>query len=393
MIGLNTNPRNSTWKFRICFVVVTPMTANVFLTPHIIELSKQCEVTIICNGARDQLDSRIRQNLTVQLPIGRKISILQDVHCLIKMVRLFRKEKYDSVHSVTPKAGLLAGLAGLLARVPVRIHWFTGQVWATKYGIKRWLLKSMDRIIIICTTHQLVDSRSQRAFLIDQGVLARNRGDVLAAGSICGVDISRFRSCSSARTRIRKELGISETDTIALFVGRLQHEKGLLELAQAFLLAANKCPRLHLVLAGPDEAGMNSILKQILSPVLTRFHSVGFVNCPEQYMAASDFLVIPSHREGFGVVVIEAAACGIPSIGTNIYGLSDAIIDGDTGLLIPFNDISSLDIAMSRLALHAAERRALGRRAQIRVAAEFQQSHVVDGLVRYYKNTLTIAKE
>ena len=156
----------------------------------------------------------------------------------------------------------------------------------------------------------------------------------------------------------------------------------------AFLNLATACPKLHLVLAGPDEAGIEASIKSMLKPVLNRLHSVGFVKCPEQYMAASDFLLIPSHREGFGSVVIEAAACGIPSIGTNIYGLSDAIIDGKTGILIPRSDISALEVAMARLALYGDERRVMGEMARMRVLEEFQQCIIVNALLAFYKHTL-----
>lgn len=375
-------------RTKVCVVVAVPMTVNAFLVPHLIALSEQYQVTVVFNGGADQLPQSICHIPVVCVPIVRNISPLQDVIALIELVRLFRKERFDVVHSVTPKAGFLAALAGFVARVPTRIHWFTGQVWATKRGFLRQLLKAIDRITVICTTHQLVDSHSQRMFLADQGVLGTGCGEVLASGSICGVDLAKFKPNAQARSHIRASLGIAESDCVALFVGRLQPEKGVLEAARAFLNLANACPKLHLVLAGPDEAGIEASIKSMLKPVLNRLHSVGFVKCPEQYMAASDFLLIPSHREGFGSVVIEAAACGIPSIGTNIYGLSDAIIDGKTGILIPRSDISALEVAMARLALNCDERRVMGERARMRVLDEFQQCIIVDALLAFYKHTL-----
>lgn len=375
-------------RAKVCVVVAVPMTVNAFLVPHLIALSEQYQVTIAFNGAADQIPHSISHIPVVCVPIVRHISPLQDVIALLELVRLFRKERFDVVHSVTPKAGILAALAGFVARVPTRIHWFTGQVWATKRGFLRQLLKAIDRITAACTTHQLVDSHSQRVFLANQGVLGMGCGEVLASGSICGVDLAKFQPSTQARSHIRARLGIAETDSVALFVGRLQPEKGVLEAAQAFLHLADACPKLHLVLAGPDEAGIEASIKSMLEPVRNRLHSVGFVKCPEQYMAASDFLLIPSHREGFGVVVIEAAACGIPSIGTNIYGLSDAIIDGKTGILIPRSDIAALEVAMMRLALGGDERRVMGERARMRVVDEFQRCIIVDALLAFYKHTL-----
>ena len=375
-------------QIKVCVVVAVPMTVNAFLVPHLIALSEQYQVTLIFNGRADQLPQSICHIPVICVPIVRNISPRQDMIALFKLVRLFRKERFNVVHSVTPKAGFLAALAGFVARVPTRIHWFTGQVWATKRGFLRHLLKAIDRITVACTTHQLVDSHSQRMFLADQGVLGTGCGVVLASGSICGVDLAKFQPNAQARSHIRASLGIAETDSVALFVGRLQPEKGVLEVAQAFLQMADACPKLHLVLAGPDEAGIEASIKSMLQSVRNRLHSVGFVNCPEQYMAACDFLLIPSHREGFGSVVIEAAACEIPSIGTNIYGLSDAIIDGKTGILIPRSDISALEVAMARLALYGDERRVMGEMARMRVLEEFQQCIIVNALLAFYKHTL-----
>ncbi|NDG63251.1 MAG: glycosyltransferase family 1 protein [Planctomycetes bacterium] len=377
-------------RIKVCVVVAAPMTVNAFLVPHLIALSEQYHVTLIFNGRADQLPLSICHIPVIRVPIVRNISPRQDMIALFKLIRLFRKERFNVVHSVTPKAGFLAALAGFVAQVPTRIHWFTGQVWATKRGFLRQLLKVIDRITVACTTHQLVDSHSQRMFLADQGVLGTGCGVVLASGSICGVDLTKFQPNAQARSRIRASLGIAETDSVALFVGRLQPEKGVLEVAQAFRQVADACPKLHLVLAGPDEAGIEASIKSMLEPVRNRLHSVGFVNCPEQYMAACDFLLIPSHREGFGSVVIEAAACEIPSIGTNIYGLSDAIIDGKTGILIPRSDVSALEFAMRRLALGGDECRALGEGARMRVLDKFQQSIIVDALLEFYKHTLDL---
>ena len=112
---------------------------------------------------------------------------------------------------------------------------------------------------------------------------------------------------------------------MALFVGRLGSEKGVPELARAFAVAAHACPNLHLALVGPDEEGLEADLRRDTREMQDRVHVCGATREPEAFMAAADFLVLPSHREGFGSVVIEAAACGLPAVATRIYGLSDAV--------------------------------------------------------------------
>ena len=370
---------------RICFVVAVPFTANAFLSQHILALARKHSVSIALNGAAQDLRAELRQTPIHRFCIVRKIAPFRDLIALISLWNLFRRERFDVIHSMSPKAGLLASVAGFLAGVPVRIHWFTGQVWATKRGLMRILLKTMDKITSRCATDLLSDSHSQANFLTTEKVTSAGKIQVLASGSTCGVDILRFHPDLEAGNKIRAAHGIPDEATIALFVGRMQPEKGIRELCAAFLAAAQSCPDLHLMLVGPDEAGMKKYIQAELAEVSKNLHWIGLTDRPEEYMAASDFLVIPSYREGFGSVVIEAAACGIPSIGTNIYGLSDAIIDGETGSLIPVGSAKALEDAILRLSTDAVKRMRMGERALTRVLTHFRQDMLVEALLKYYE--------
>ena len=104
---------------------------------------------------------------------------------------------------------------------------------------------------------------------------------------------------------------------------------------------------------------------------------------PELYMAAADIFCLPSYREGFGTVVIESAACGIPSIGTRIYGLTDAIKEGITGLLIDVNDVSGLRNAMKKLLDNKILRDEMGKSSRIRAIEEFNQDKVIKRLINF----------
>jgi glycosyltransferase involved in cell wall biosynthesis len=250
----------------------------------------------------------------------------------------------------------------------------------------------MDKITSRCATDLLSDSHSQAKFLTTEKVTSAGKIQVLASGSTCGVDILRFHPDLETRNKIRAAHGIPDEATIALFVGRMQPEKGIRELCAAFLAAAQFCPDLHLMLVGPDEAGMKKYIQAELAKVSKNLHWVGLTDRPEEYMAASDFLVIPSYREGFGSVVIEAAACGIPSIGTNIYGLSDAIIDGKTGSLIPVGSAKALEDAILRLSTDAVKRMRMGERALTRVLTQFRQDMLVEALLKYYERILDANK-
>jgi glycosyltransferase involved in cell wall biosynthesis len=252
----------------------------------------------------------------------------------------------------------------------------------------RAILKTMDQITSRCATHLLSDSHSQAKFLVAEKVVSADTIEVLGSGSASGVDLLRFHPDFETRNRIRDGHAIPDEATVALFVGRLQPEKGIRELCVAFLAAVKLFPQLHLILVGPDEAGMEKYVRTVLAEASKNLHWVGLTNKPEEYMAAADFLVLPSYREGFGSVVIEAAACGIPSIGTDIYGLSDAIKDGKTGFLVPVGSAKALEAAILRLAHDATRRKRMGECALTRVLEQFRQDIVVEALLKYYARIL-----
>ena len=373
----------------ICIVISSIGTAEAFLLGHLAAMARSYDVSLVANCSdKDHLRKRGLNVDVLYVPINRSVSPLMDLMCLIALFRLFKERRFDVVHSVTPKAGLLGMLAAKLARVPFRIHTFTGQVWATRSGMGRTILKSLDRLLASAATHVLADSRSQLDFLRQQKVLASDRGSVLANGSIGGVDVSRFRPDENAREHIRRELTIPGHFCVFLFVGRLTPDKGVLTLAQAFSKLARTHPDTFLLVVGPDEGGMRQKVERSCEEFLPRLRFVGATSAPESYMAASDVLCLPSQREGFGNVVIEAAAAGLPAIASRIYGLTDAIVDGGTGLLHEPGDSSALSSAMRRLADSPSTRHALSTAGRERVLHQFSSEAVIGALQARYQNLL-----
>jgi glycosyltransferase involved in cell wall biosynthesis len=202
------------------------------------------------------------------------------------------------------------------------------------------------------------------------------------------VDARRFKPDRAARNAIRRQLRIPDDAFVALFLGRLNRDKGIPELAEAFAQIAPAHPSMHLVLAGPDEGEMIARTASTLAPFEGRVHRTGFVSNPEAFMAAADLFVLPSHRESFGLSVVEAAACGIPAIGCAIYGLCDAIVDGETGLLVPKGDAGALASAIAKFAEDSTLRTRLGTNARARVLAKFSQDRLVDAFLSSIERSL-----
>jgi glycosyltransferase involved in cell wall biosynthesis len=362
------------------------MTVKAFLAGHIRAAAERFEVSVVANTTGAAL-AGIPAKL-IGVPIARKIALFADLRALLQLIRVFRRERFDLVHSVTPKAGLLAALAGAIASVPARTHTFTGQVWATRDGAARTFLKVLDRVTASLSTGVLADSASQRDFLVAEGVVAADRIRVLGRGSVNGVEASRFQPDAAARHRVRERTGVPPQAVVFLYLGRFSRDKGLLELARAFAQIGKDLPEAWLMLVGPDEDGIAQEIREACGTAVERLRILGHTAEPEHYMAAADVFMLPSYREGFGSVVLEAAAAAVPTIGSRIYGLTDAVVEGKTGFLVPVRDASALAARMRQLAGDASLREEMGRAARERVLRDYRPEDLTRALLEYYEELL-----
>lgn len=323
------------------------------------------------------------------IEIPRRISPIADFRAVISLYAFFRQGRFDVVHSVTAKAGLLCALAALAARVPVRLHTFAGQPWAELTGPIRWISKFCDWLVTRLNTQCYADSESQRGFLVAEGVADHRHVKVLGAGSISGVDLSRFDVKHFDKLQIKKELSIPEEALVITFVGRITRDKGVVELISAFEhLVLKGIGQVYLVLVGPFEADSNALPEATRQRMDRNSHIrvIGYTDKPEKYLAMADLFCLPSYREGFGSVVIEAAAMGVPAVATRVVGLVDAVAENQTGLLVPPKDEIALSAALSRLLEDAQLRGDLGRAAQIRARELFDSLFVNQQVLNEYEN-------
>lgn len=377
-------------KKRICLIIASPLTIHFFLLGHIKALAKIYDLTVITNT--DDTDFLVHLGVPVKVipvVIERNVSLWRDLKALLRLVYIFSRERFDLVHSLSPKSGLLSIVAAWMVGVPVRIHTFQGEVWVTRKGLWRALLKTFDKLVARLASHLLVVSFSEERFLVDQGVVPPGKLRILAKGSICGVDTKRFKPDPVSRAGMRTTLGVPEADLIILYLGRLTVDKGLLDLAEAFSRIEARHQHVHLLMVGPDEEGMRDKIRNICGHAHSRLHFADYTDEPERYISASDILCLPSYREGFGLVLIEAAATGIPSIGSRIYGVTDAIVDAQTGLLFNVGDVDDLTEKLERLIEDPSLRRMLGENGRIRALRDFSEELVLSELLGYYEKVLS----
>ncbi|MBC7466796.1 MAG: glycosyltransferase [Bdellovibrio sp.] len=328
------------------------------------------------------------------IEIPRQVSLLKDLKSVFALAYFFRKHKPQIVHSVMPKAGLASALAAFIARVPCRVHTFTGQVWATQSGLRAQLLRFFDKLVTTLNTHIFTDSVSQSEFLYSHGI--RKRGNVipvLGFGSLSGVDLNLYRKDQYAdfARQFRHERGIPSDDYIFLFLGRKSKDKGVYDLMAAFdSLVLQGIKHTRLIMVGPNEDGdtyANAIAK-LNDETKKLIIDVPKVKDPQPYFAVSDAFCLFSYREGFGTVVIEAGAMKMPVIGTQISGLVDSIEDGYTGMIFPVGDVAKAAKLMKSLITQPELSKRLGENGFERVRERFSVDVVYQSLKSFYLGQL-----
>ena len=374
---------------KICFVVAVPVTANAFLRDHIDALSRDFDIYLVGNIKDENEVKGLKIAGWHHIDIKRGISFGKDIKAVWQTICYFKKMKFYAVHSVTPKAGLVAAFAGKMAGVKHRTHIFTGQVWATQKGLMRFVLKFLDKMIVCLNNHMMVDGKSQRTFLEKEGVLRKGTALVFCNGSIAGVNSERFVPDAIARKEERKRIGIKDGMLTLLFLGRLNHDKGIGELYEAFNRLSSEVKDVFLLLVGPDEGGYIDMLSNY-SHIRENenFYYYGPINNPERVLNAGDVFVLPTYREGFGSSVLEAACVGLPCICSDAYGVLDAYVSGETGLQCKVGDADSLYLCMKRMHDDREMVKRMGEKSRQRALNDFNVKPITECWVNFYKEIL-----
>ena len=306
---------------KLIYCSTIPTSLNIFCKGLLSEMSHYFEVVAVTSPG-DELDEIAEREQVRCVPVlmHREIAPLGDLQSLVNLVRIFRKERPDAVHSFTPKAGLLCMMAAKIARVPIRIHTFTGLVWPTSTGIKRHIIRTTDRMTCACASHIIAEGQGVRNDLIEGGITGK-QVEVLGHGNVRGIDSEYWQ----AKPRL-EATGEKPEALRFIFVGRLVPDKGIQELIQAFLQLIATYPSCTLTLVGwyEDETPLSeATLQAIESTPAIRF--VDRQDDVRPFYQNADCLVFPSYREGFPNVVLEAGAMGLPSIVTDINGSREII--------------------------------------------------------------------
>lgn len=376
---------------KIIRATTVPQSLNVFCKGMLRELSEKYEVIGLSSpGVALEMVSEREGVRTIAVPMERHISLTKDLKSLLKMIRVFRKEKPYAVHSMTPKAGLLCMIAGWLTRVPVRIHTFTGLVWPTSKGVRRKVLMLTDKITCACATHIIPEGEGVKNDLI-AGKITNKPLRVLGYGNVMGVDMERF-SRRPEVIELANQLRDDNKFTF-VFVGRLVKDKGINELCKAYERIHNQYPNTRCWLVGPYEDNLDPISaesRRLINESDNGLEAVGRKSGDEllAYYAAADCFVMPSYREGFPNTVMEAGALGLPSIVTDINGSREIIKDGINGMVVPPQNEDRLYQTMAVMITSNLDRKKMADNARKMISDRFEQSYVRKCLYDFYDEVI-----
>ena len=342
------------------------------------------ETVIVTSPGRelDDFKQRYPKEKVIEVSMERRISLIKDIKSLWQMIKVMRKEKPYIIHSMTPKAGLLAMIAGWLTRVPVRVHTFTGLVWPTESGFKRKVLMATDKFTCACATHVIPEGKGVLEDLKNHG-LCHKPMKVLGYGNVMGVDMERFNH--ERFEKLKKEKDAFRY----VFVGRIVRDKGIDELVEAFVRLNMEYSATRLVLVGKYEADIDPVKLETMKAIE---ENACIDACGLRYgddllveYAKADCFVMPSYREGFPNTVMEAGAMGLPSVVTDINGSREIIVHGENGFIVPPKDVNALYDAMKSMLLDIEVREYMAKNARDMINSRFEKSFVQDCLMNFYK--------
>ena len=327
------------------------------------------------------------------VPMARRMTPFRDLVALFQLWILFRRLRPHIVHAHTPKGGLLAMIAARFAGVPVRIYHMHGLPFITASGLTRRILMATEAISCRMASRVLCVSRSVRSMAVDLRLSPPENIHVLLQGSCNGVDAETVfnpdRLHISVRNDTRCRYSIPPDAIVVGFIGRLARAKGLIELSEAWRILGNEHPDLHLLLIGPEEPGdppPRGLLDRLREDPHVHFAGENWETPP--LYSAMDILVLPTYREGFPLVLLEAAAMRLSIVATRVTGCLDAVQDGITGTLVSAYDPEALAVGLQRYVRDPALRRQHGGAARKWVLREFRPKEIWQAVYHEYLRSL-----
>ena len=372
-------------------ITTVPISLEKLLENQARFFKKHYSVTLV-SAQKEQLEALAKEQGVAYFPLEmtRKITPLQDLRCLLQLVRFLRKEKPHIVHSHTPKAGIIGMLAAFIARVPVRMHTVAGLPLMEVKGIKKRILYAVERLTYRYATHVYPNSKGLMDFIQEKHLAEKTPLQIIGKGSSNGIDTGHFNANSISDQELikcQKKWTIAQDDFVFLFIGRLVGNKGINELVVAFEQLSSKLPKVKLLLVGPQEPTLDPLAKSTMNAIdqNPRIISTGYQQDVRPFLKSAQVFVFPSYREGFPNVVLQAGAMGVPCIVSDINGCNEIIEDEVNGFLVPPKQIQPLVEKMQFLYKDLEKRTIFIERTQTLIVTNFERAQYWELLLAEYK--------
>ena len=380
---------------KICIVTTMESSIKNWFYPIFDDYAKlDLDVTVVCNMSEEYqqfLKETYPAVHTKSLPFPRGISLLGSLKSIALLRRFLKEQKFDYIQYHTPNAALYASIAGKMCKIPIRVYGQWGIRYVSVRGAKRHILKLLEKITCMASTHIHAQSPKNMQLNITEGLCKPEKISVVGIGGTIGVDFQEFdiTQKENYREEVRKQYGLSDSDFLFGFIGRIHKDKGINELVEAFQTIKgaklmvigdydkNYPPKMEnweLIQQSPDIIYVNRIPRA----------EVG------KYLSAMDLFVYPTYREGFGHVLQEAMTMGTPVLTTDIPGPSEVVEDGISGALVPVCNVDMLSKMMMELMSDANRRNEFSKNGRKRAEQYFEKSIMVGHIMDDYRETMQL---
>ena len=376
-------------RLKIIRVTTKPMSLSILLKGQLKYMNNFHDMIAISSAGKELMEYEKEEGIkTISLNMTRKITPFKDIISLIKMIKILKKEHPDVVHSHTPKAGVISMLASALCKIPHRLHTVGGLPLMEANGIKRKILLFVEWLTYKCATKIYPNSYGLKKFILKNISIPKNKILVIGSGSSNGIDtdyFNRTKEVEKIALAYKKKFALSKMFSF-IFIGRFVKDKGIEELLSVFARLSNKYKDTRLSLLGWEEKDLDPISYKAKKIIVSnkKIINLGFKKDIRSYLAASDCLVLPSYREGFPNVVLQAGSLEVPSIVSDINGCNEIIQNEDNGLLVKPKDEESLYFAMEKILLDKEFCKSLANSARKNIVKKFQKKIFYDKILAQY---------
>ncbi len=342
--------------------------------------AKGVEFFVACSpSAHLEAYSKEKGFQPIFLNILREINPIADLKSILLLKKKIREEKVDLVIGHTPKGAMIAMIASYWAGVGRRIYFRHGIMFETSTGLKKIMLKCIEKLTGLLATKVICVSKSVMQKSEDLKLNNKAKNCLIKQGTCNGINVNKFCKTNVAAEQVRiikEKYGITDNDFVLGYVGRLVKDKGIAALLDAWEILLTRHKNIKLLLVGPFEErdSITRVQKSYISNSTSIIHT-GLVNNLPLYYRLMDVFILPSYREGFPTVVLEASAMELPVITTRSTGCIDSIVEYHTGLFAAINGESlaqTIDIYLQDSALRTAH----GKNGRHFVEKNFKQEDI-----------------